>query len=114
VLEDGDHDIYNFEMLKKKFGINVANAVLELTKKTNDHDHDEEYFMQIMRSGREEVFIVKAADRLANIRDLAEWTDLAKRKTYIEETKKYVLPIAKKAGSVPYCLLLEELVKYAQ
>lgn len=116
VLEDDRTKTYTFEMLREKFGYIVANAVLTLTKKHNDHleTHDEEYFNQIMESGRQEIYIVKTADRIHNIRDLAEWTDFKKRAIYLEETKKYVLPIALRAGTKPYTLLLEEVVKYAR
>lgn len=86
ILEDswilGEHRI------AINFGYNVARWVQLLTKKPKDG-----YLERLQRDGGWQVLLVKLADRLHNLRTLADCTEEKQRKQVLE-TKAHYLPLA--------------------
>jgi hypothetical protein len=78
-------------------GPEVYKLVMEVTRK-NEESKDE-YLERILNLGSEKARILKCADRISNLTDLH--TDIFDKQfvlKYIEETKKWVLPMAKQVN----------------
>lgn len=79
-----------FEELTKKFGIEIANGVLALTKKKNDLPKEQQMPDSLSRIKKlpHEVWAVKLADRITNLQaPPSHWNNL-KKKQYREEAQK--------------------------
>ena len=78
-------------------GAKVYNLVMEVTRRK--HESKDHYLKQILTNGSKNARILKCADRISNLTDLHMDTfDKGFVKKYIEETKKFVLPMAKKVN----------------
>ncbi len=79
----------------------VVELVLEVTRMPGE---DKTAFLQrILSSGSFRAKLLKVADRISNITDLhVDIYSVNKMKDYLEETEKYVLPMAKEANQDMY------------
>ncbi|MBC8315409.1 MAG: hypothetical protein ISR57_04805 [Bacteroidales bacterium] len=78
-------------------GAKVYNLVMEVTRRK--HESKDHYLKQILTNGSKNARILKCADRISNLTDLHMDTfekDFVKK--YIEESKKFVLPMAKEVN----------------
>lgn len=94
ILEDTD---CTYEELEEKFGEDVAHAVQLLTRKkdpiTGEKEPFEEYAKRVFENEEiEYARIIKAADRLHNLRSLPDANNPEKMYKYILETEKCILP----------------------
>jgi len=79
-------------------GDKVATLVLEVTK-TKD-ETKEEYLQRLLEKGSKNAKILKCADRISNLTDLHLDTHTAgKILEYLEQTEKYVLPMAREVNT---------------
>ena len=114
-VEDGFIPI---DFLEKLFGNFVARSINILSKVTPVSDesigkiiekkkkNNDEYYSDIF-SSEWIVKMVKLADRLHNLRDMRAWPPERKRK-YVIETEKYILPIAIVTDSLIHRALKKE------
>jgi ClpP class serine protease len=75
-------------------GPEVYKLVMEVTRKNEESKDD--YLERVLTQGSEKARILKLADRISNLTDLH--TDIFDKQfvlKYIEETKKWVIPMAK-------------------
>jgi len=86
----------NLNILTDRFGSQVAEGVLALTRQEGEPTED--YLKKIVRQ-KKEIWMVKLSDRIWNLHEPPEHWDLAKRKEYCEEAK--VILETLKTGS-PY------------
>lgn len=93
-----------YEEIKAKFGKRVAITVKLLTKTGLTK---EMYYGSLALASRD-VQLIKCADRLDNIRDMKTWKENRKER-YLEETRKYILPIARNLGAPVYGKLMEAM-----
>lgn len=78
-------------------GSKVLELVLEVTKKKEETK--EQFLERILVKGSENAKILKCADRISNLTDLhPDIFDKEFIKTYINETKKYVIPMAEQVN----------------
>lgn len=84
VLED-TKDVHE-QMLEHLFGSNVSVVVKQCTKNPKEGFYD-----RLIRYGRSQAFIVKACDRIDNLKSLGNSTDEF-RKKQLKETREVVLP----------------------
>jgi len=78
-------------------GSKVLELVLEVTKKKEETK--EQFLERILEKGSEKAKILKCADRISNLTDLhPDIFDKEFIKTYITETKKYVIPMAEQVN----------------
>jgi len=78
-------------------GAKVYNLVMEVTR--SKRESKEQYLKQILTNGSKNARILKCADRISNLTDLhMDIFDKEFVKKYIEETKKFVLPMAKEVN----------------
>ncbi len=78
-------------------GFQVVDLVLEVTKKVDETKSD--YLQRILDSGSRNALILKCADRISNLTDLHRDTDSdIKIVEYLEQTEKYVIPMAIKVN----------------
>lgn len=97
ILHDSpeDYDWVTYDMLEKKFGKFVADAIFRMAKKTNGIVKSEEkYFGDIAQCPI--CSFAKPVDRFHNLLSMDGVFSLSKQKEYIEETEKKILPLAKK------------------
>lgn len=74
-------------------GFQVVDLVLEVTKKEDEAKSD--YLQRILGTGSRNALILKCADRISNLTDLHRDTDSdMKIAEYLEQTERYVLPMA--------------------
>jgi len=78
-------------------GPEVSRVTLELTPQINETKED--YFSRLLHGGTKRAKIVKVADRITNLIDLNPivFTD-EKIRQKIEETKKWILPMAREVS----------------
>ncbi len=82
-------------------GNEVLSIVKELTRRTDETKI--EYLTRIKEQGSNKAKIVKLADRISNLTDInTDIFDYDFISRYIDETEKYVLPIAKEINSDMY------------
>ncbi len=78
-------------------GTKVYNLVMEVTR--SKRESKEQYLKQILTNGSKNARILKCADRISNLTDLhMDIFDKEFVKKYIEETKKFVLPMAEEVN----------------
>lgn len=73
-------------------GPNVYSLVLEVTRRPVETKED--FLVRIFRFGSDEAKVLKSADRISNMISLGYVTDMEFVQRYIEETEKYIYPIA--------------------
>jgi 2-iminobutanoate/2-iminopropanoate deaminase len=88
------------EVLKERFGEDVAGNVAWLSKarktgRISREERDREYYDRL-RQAPEDVWRVKVADRLDNVRSLHLSPNREKKKRYISATRENVIPKARK------------------
>jgi len=75
-------------------GNDVLNLVLEVTKR--DGEPKENYLNRVLKTGSNRAKILKCADRISNLTDLHLDTHSDFKITqYLDQTEKYILPMAK-------------------
>ena len=75
----------------------VYDLVMEVTRKKTESKDD--YLKRVLESGSQKAKILKCADRISNLTDLHTDTfDKGFIKKYIDETKKWVLPMAEEVN----------------
>lgn len=106
-----DYDV-SIELLRNKFGHEVVEAVLLLSKKIDDKKKATElYFSEI--GANPIASIVKGGDRVHNHQTMGIFT-CKKQIEYISETETYILPMLKEArNSFPDQELAYENIKHA-
>lgn len=78
-------------------GPEVYKLVMEVTR--NNEESKDQYLERVLRTGSEKAKILKCADRISNLTDLhSDIFDKQFVHMYIEETKKWVLPMAKEVN----------------
>lgn len=76
-----------------KDGNGVASLILEVTK--NDDETKEVYLQRLLEFGSKRAKILKCADRISNLIDLHLDTHTSgKILQYLEQTEKYIIPMA--------------------
>lgn len=112
------HDVvedYNvsLEELEKKFGFEVVQIVLLLSKIVKGHKKDiSEYYLAMSLDPI--ASIVKGGDRIHNFQTMAGIFTCKKQLAYIEECENYILPMLKEArNNFPDQELAYENIKHA-
>ena len=78
-------------------GPEVYKLVMEVTR--NNEESKDQYLERVLKTGSEKAKILKCADRISNLTDLhSDIFDKQFVHKYIEETKKWVLPMAKEVN----------------
>ena len=90
-----DYDV-GFEEIESKFGLDVKDAVVLLTKKHRGAQIDRQAYYDGIAKNRI-ASIVKGADRIHNIQTMQEVFSMDKQVKYIDETNNLVLPMLKLA-----------------
>lgn len=110
VLEDCD---VHPSVLLERYGRDVQEAVTLLSWRLAalDIDRSADIYWSGIRRGPRAVRLVKAADRLHNIRQTIPGRDPALREKYLEETPMRLLPILREAGEDWLVERLEEAVE---
>ena len=76
----------------------VIDLVLEVTKKKEETKP--EYLQRLLDTGSREAMILKCADRISNLTDLHRDTHSDQKiSDYLDQTEKYVLPMARKVNA---------------
>jgi Guanosine polyphosphate pyrophosphohydrolases/synthetases len=89
-------DKYTEQELFVEFGLEVSNYTMSVTKPQDFQkvdEHYESYYQKVSRFP--ESIIIKFADRLHNFQTSLGGMSPERIKQYIEETEKYILPMAK-------------------
>jgi (p)ppGpp synthase/HD superfamily hydrolase len=109
VLEDCD---VHPRILKDRYGTEVQEGVTLLSWeiKALDLDRDARVYWSGIRRGPRLVRLVKAADRIHNMRDSIARGDRAMMRRYLEETDRELLPVLREAGESWLVERLEELM----
>lgn len=95
------HDItedygFTYEQLQEKFGTEVAEGVLRMSKVVDGRKlSNEEYFREMLKSPV--ATLCKGADRIHNQQSMPGVFSLQKQQEYLAETEKYILPMLKQA-----------------
>jgi len=109
-IEDYDVPV---EIIQSKFGKEVANAVMLLSKKTKGINKGIEDYYNSMRNNSI-ASIVKGADRIHNFQTMHSVFTCSKQRKYIEECEDYILPMLKEArNTFPDQELAYENIKHA-
>ena len=78
-------------------GPEVYKLVMEVTR--NNEESKDQYLERVLKTGSEKAKILKCADRISNLTDLhSDIFDKQFVHKYIEETKQWVLPMAKEVN----------------
>lgn len=99
VVEDSN---ISYEQLLDELGLKVELMVKILTKT----GLTKEVYYNNLYQASEGVRLIKLADRLHNIRGMETWDEKRKAK-YIEETRRYIIPLAQKTSSVALAKIRE-------
>ena len=79
-------------------GTAVVNLVLEVTKRKEETKS--EYLQRVLEKGSDNAMILKCADRISNLTDLHRDIHTEERISgYLDQTEKYVLPMARKVNA---------------
>lgn len=90
-------------------GHQVVNLVLEVTRQPGETKAN--YLERVLNRGSRQAQVLKCADRISNLTDLHRDTHSNQKiSSYLHQTKKYVLPMAKKVNQNMF-LELNDLVK---
>ena len=97
LLEDlPELDIEEIRHLDKE-SPQVVHLVLEVTRKPQEKKI--EYLQRILREGSTNAKILKCADRISNLTDLHRDTHSTEKiSVYLDQTEKYVIPMAKEVN----------------
>lgn len=123
LIHDCEEDsILHPAIVKRLFGKYVACGSATLSKFLITADHcgfvtktrksDSQYFQGIASTNRI-IKLVKLCDRIDNLKTSDIW-DAQRRKRYIQETEKYLLPIARMTDIRVYNVLEKELMRVKQ
>lgn len=78
-------------------GPEVYKLVMEVTR--NNEESKDQYLERVLKTGSERAKVLKCADRISNLTDLhSDIFDKQFVHKYIEETKKWVLPMAEEVN----------------
>lgn len=110
VLEDCE---VHPSVLHEKWGRRVQEAVtlLSWSIRTLDIEREERIYWSGIRRGPREVRLVKAADRLHNVRDTIEHGHAGLRRMYLEETPEELIPLLRESGETWFVERLEEALE---
>ena len=90
-------------------GNDVINLVKEVTK--SEDETKENYLKRILEYGSESAKILKCADRISNLTDLHLDTHTSgKISLYLDQTEKYIIPMALSVGNIDFVKELADLV----
>jgi GTP pyrophosphokinase len=79
-------------------GTAVVDLVLEVTKRREETKS--EYLQRVLEKGSDNAMILKCADRISNLTDLHRDIQTEERISgYLDQTEKYVLPMARKVNA---------------
>jgi len=110
IVEDYDVPI---EVLSERFGKDVSDAVLLLSKKYKGKKKDISDYYKSMNNNPI-ASVVKGADRIHNFQTMAAVFTCKKQLAYIEECEAYILPMLKEArNNFPDQELAYENIKHA-
>lgn len=91
-------------------GNEVVDLVLEVTR--HKHVKKPDYLTKIRDHGSRQAKILKVADRISNVTDLhIDQYSKKKMRCYLDETEKYVLPMAKEVNADMYRELSDLVTK---
>ena len=109
VFEDiGDKEIDEIRNLDSD-GPEVVELILEVTR--NPKEMKEIYLKRILDTGSERAKILKCADRISNLTDLHLDTHTSgKIAIYLEQTEKYIIPMALSIGNINFVKELADLI----
>jgi GTP pyrophosphokinase len=109
VLEDSD---VHPTILLERWGRDVQEGVtlLSWNLRALDIDREPRIYWSGIRNGPRSVRLVKAADRIHNIRDALASGDASLRRKYLGETEGELLPILREAGEEWLVARLEDLL----
>lgn len=110
VLEDCD---VHPTILKERYGTEIQEGVtlLSWTIRALGIDRDPRVYWSGIKRGPRHVRLVKAADRMHNLRETIAQDDRRMREQYVESTPRDLLPILREAGEDWFAERLEELVR---
>ncbi|MGH7589233.1 MAG: HD domain-containing protein [Gemmatimonadota bacterium] len=110
VLEDSD---VHPSIILERYGREVQEGVtlLSLRVEALDLDRPPDIYWSGIRRGPRAVRLVKAADRLHNIRVTIENGDREMRAKYLEESPAHLLPILREAGETWFVERLEDAIE---
>jgi len=106
--------LITWERLYEKLVIlskDIKNKTTIYTKFPNKLIRNKNYFERLLSCKDENVIDVKLADRIDNLRTIDVFPE-EKIKKKIQETKDYILPLAKEHNLEAYKLLLKEISKW--
>lgn len=82
------------DRVRDEFGDVVADAVFHLTKTGKGQEATAAYYAQLTRTGTATTKLIKVCDRLHNLSELFYAPNPTKLRDYVEETERFVLPLA--------------------
>jgi GTP pyrophosphokinase len=79
-------------------GTKVVELVLEVTKRKDETK--EQYLQRVLEKGSRNALLLKCADRISNLTDLHRDTHSEQKiSDYLDQTEKFVIPMAKKVNA---------------
>jgi GTP pyrophosphokinase len=91
-------------------GHRVVELVLEVTKRNDETKA--EYLQRVLEKGSRNALLLKCADRISNLTDLHRDTHTTQKITdYLDQTEKYVIPMAKMVNEDMYIELSDLVAK---
>lgn len=91
-------------------GANVVQLVLEVTKRKDETK--EQYLQRLLEHGSRDALLLKCADRISNITDLhRDIQSEQKISDYLDQTEKYVIPMAKRVNNDMFIELTDLVAK---
>lgn len=91
-------------------GTNVVQLVLEVTKRKDETK--EQYLQHLLEYGSRDALLLKCADRISNITDLhRDIQSEQKISDYLDQTEKYVIPMAKRVNNDMFIELTDLVAK---
>ena len=95
---DPENQKREIAVFDKKEGNEVVELVLEVTKRKDELKHD--YLQRLLNSGSLNALRLKCADRISNLTDLHRDTHTEQKiSDYLDQTEKFVLPMARKVNA---------------
>jgi len=91
-------------------GADVVQLVLEVTKRKDETK--EQYLQRLLEYGSRDALLLKCADRISNITDLhRDIQSEQKISDYLDQTEKYVIPMAKRVNNDMFIELTDLVAK---